>query len=48
LGVLIWAHWPASAFWVIGLFIGVDLLLTGWWFITLTLLSRRIPVLPAT
>ncbi|MDB6017971.1 MAG: uncharacterized protein JWR19_2460 [Pedosphaera sp.] len=48
LGVLIWAQWPASAFWVIGLFIGVDLLFTGWWFITLTLLSRRIPVLPAT
>jgi uncharacterized membrane protein HdeD (DUF308 family) len=40
LGILIWAHWPVSAFWVIGLFIGIDLLFTGWWFISLTVLTR--------
>ncbi len=40
LGILIWAHWPTSAFWVIGLFIGIDLIFTGWWFITLTVLIR--------
>ena len=42
LGILIWAHWPSSAFWVIGLFIGIDLIFTGWWFITLGTVARRI------
>ena len=42
LGILIWLQWPASAFWVIGLFIGIDLLMTGWWFVTLGLISRRV------
>lgn len=42
LGVLIWMQWPASAFWVIGLFIGIDLVFTGWWFIALSLMSRRL------
>jgi uncharacterized membrane protein HdeD (DUF308 family) len=41
LGILIWAQWPSSAFWVIGMFIGIDLIFTGWWFITLTTLARR-------
>ncbi len=47
LGILIWAHWPGSAFWVIGLFIGIDLIFTGWWFITLSMLARRAPLAPA-
>ncbi|MDB6068195.1 MAG: acid-resistance rane protein [Pedosphaera sp.] len=47
LGILIWAHWPATAFWVIGLFIGVDLIFTGWWFITLAFLTRK-TITPAT
>ena len=42
LGILIWLHWPASAFWVIGLFIGIDLLFTGWWFIMLGAGARRV------
>jgi uncharacterized membrane protein HdeD (DUF308 family) len=42
LGVFIWAHWPVSAFWVIGLFIGIDLIFTGWWFISLGMTSRRV------
>ncbi|HWF17876.1 MAG TPA: HdeD family acid-resistance protein [Verrucomicrobiae bacterium] len=41
LGVLIWLQWPASAFWVIGMFIGIDLIFTGWWFITLATLAHR-------
>jgi uncharacterized membrane protein HdeD (DUF308 family) len=43
LGVLIWAQWPASAFWVIGLFIGVDLIFTGWWFVALATAAGRLP-----
>jgi uncharacterized membrane protein HdeD (DUF308 family) len=42
LGLLIWVHWPTSAFWVIGLFIAVDLILTGWWFVALGIAARRI------
>ncbi|HZV33394.1 MAG TPA: DUF308 domain-containing protein [Verrucomicrobiae bacterium] len=42
LGILIWVHWPVSAFWVIGMFIGIDLLFTGWWFVTLGTVARRI------
>lgn len=30
LGILILVHWPSSALWVIGLFIGIDLIFTGW------------------
>ncbi len=30
LGILIWREWPEAAFWVIGLFVGIDMLLDGW------------------
>lgn len=30
LGGLIWSEWPGSSLWVIGLFVGIDLLLHGW------------------
>jgi uncharacterized membrane protein HdeD (DUF308 family) len=30
LGILIWQEWPESAFWVIGLFVGIDMLFAGW------------------
>lgn len=42
LGVLIWVHWPVSAFWVIGMFIGIDLLFTGWWYVTVATMSGRL------
>src|SRR5262249_36053909 len=29
LGILIWQQWPAAALWVIGLFVGIDLIFTG-------------------
>jgi uncharacterized membrane protein HdeD (DUF308 family) len=29
LGVLIWSQWPISGLWVIGLFVGIDLLING-------------------
>ncbi len=29
LGVLIWRQWPASGLWVLGLFVGVDLIVNG-------------------
>jgi uncharacterized membrane protein HdeD (DUF308 family) len=30
LGVMIWNRWPESSLWVIGLFVGIDLLVHGW------------------
>jgi uncharacterized membrane protein HdeD (DUF308 family) len=43
LGVLIWREWPDSALWVIGTFIGIDLIFNGvtWLMIGLTL--RNVP-----
>lgn len=38
LGILIWYQWPSSGLWVIGMFLGINLLFTGW---TLILLSWR-------
>lgn len=29
LGLLIWAGWPSTAFWVIGLLVGIELLISG-------------------
>lgn len=43
LGVLIWAQWPVSAFWVLGLFFGIDLILSGWTLISISLAARRLP-----
>jgi uncharacterized membrane protein HdeD (DUF308 family) len=37
LGVLIWRQWPASGLWVIGLFVGVELMINGWTWVMLAL-----------
>jgi uncharacterized membrane protein HdeD (DUF308 family) len=29
LGILIWVHWPSSAFWVFGMFLGISLIFRG-------------------
>jgi len=43
LGLLIYKQWPASSLWVIGLFIGIDLIFNGWTWIMLSLGVRRLP-----
>jgi uncharacterized membrane protein HdeD (DUF308 family) len=40
LGVAIWRQWPLSGLWVIGLFVGIDLLFNGWSLMMLALLAR--------
>ena len=40
LGLLIWAEWPSSALWVIGLLVGIQLLFTGWSLVMLALAAR--------
>jgi uncharacterized membrane protein HdeD (DUF308 family) len=46
LGALIWQDWPASALWVIGLFVGINLILRGFNWIALGLALRTIPSKP--
>ena len=40
LGGLIWAQWPSSAFWVIGLLFGINLIFGGWAMIMLSVAAR--------
>jgi uncharacterized membrane protein HdeD (DUF308 family) len=47
LGVLIWAEWPASGLWVIGLLVGIQLLFTGWALVMLALAARAHRQAPA-
>jgi uncharacterized membrane protein HdeD (DUF308 family) len=42
LGVLIWQEWPASALWVIGLFVGIDLMFTGWTWVMLAFAVKNL------
>ncbi len=41
LGVMIAAKWPASSFFVIGLFIGIELIVNGWTLVIVALAARR-------
>ncbi|MGH7913109.1 MAG: HdeD family acid-resistance protein [Candidatus Binataceae bacterium] len=43
LGASIWDSWPLSGLWVIGLFIGIDMIFDGWTEIMLALSVRRQP-----
>lgn len=42
LGLLIWSQWPAAGLWVIGLFVGIDLIIAGWVWIALSLSARKV------
>ena len=46
LGVMIWRSWPVSGLWVIGLFIGIDMVFDGWTEIMLALSVRSLPAGP--
>ena len=43
LGAMIWQEWPASALWVIGVFLGINLIFRGINWIGLGLTLRAIP-----
>ena len=47
LGVMIWQEWPASSLWVIGLFVGIDLVFSGWSCVMLGLAIRGATAGPA-
>ena len=41
LGILIWEQWPLSGLWVIGFFVGIDLIFSGWSSVMLALAAKR-------
>jgi uncharacterized membrane protein HdeD (DUF308 family) len=41
LGLIIVAHWPVSSFYVLGIFLGVDLIFIGWGWISIALALKR-------
>ena len=43
LGLMIWQEWPASALWVIGLFVGINFIFRGVNWIALGLALRSLP-----
>jgi uncharacterized membrane protein HdeD (DUF308 family) len=44
LGVMIWRQWPLSGLYVIGLFLGIDLVISGASYVSLGLAARKLPV----
>jgi len=40
LAIIIWAHWPASGLWVIGLFVSIQVILVGWTLVMLGLAAK--------
>ena len=41
LGAMIYAKWPVSGLWVIGLFVAIELIMNGWSYIVIALAARR-------
>jgi uncharacterized membrane protein HdeD (DUF308 family) len=38
---LIWAHWPSSALWAIGTIVGISMVVSGWKWLMIALISRK-------
>jgi uncharacterized membrane protein HdeD (DUF308 family) len=47
LGILIWRQWPSSGYFIIGLFVGIEMIFTGWTWIIFSLAIRGLPRLKA-
>lgn len=43
LGVMIWKQWPYSGIWVIGLFVGIQMIFNGWAAVMLSLAAKNMP-----
>jgi uncharacterized membrane protein HdeD (DUF308 family) len=43
LGVAIWRQWPLSGLWVIGLFVGIEMIFNGWSLVMLGLAAKKLP-----
>ncbi len=40
---MIWRQWPLSGLWVIGLFVGIQMILNGWSLVMLSLAVKNLP-----
>jgi uncharacterized membrane protein HdeD (DUF308 family) len=40
LGIMIWRQWPVSGLWVIGLFVGIEMIFYGWSLVMLSLVAK--------
>jgi uncharacterized membrane protein HdeD (DUF308 family) len=43
LGIAIWRQWPLAGLWVIGLFVGIDMIFNGWSLVMLALAAKKLP-----
>lgn len=43
LGISIWKQWPLSGLWVIGVFVGIDMIFNGWSLVMMGLAARKLP-----
>jgi uncharacterized membrane protein HdeD (DUF308 family) len=43
LGISIWQNWPLSGLWVIGLFVGIDMIFNGWSLVMLGFAAKSLP-----
>ena len=43
LGIMIWREWPGSGVWVLGTFVGIDLIFDGWSLVMTGMAARQLP-----
>jgi uncharacterized membrane protein HdeD (DUF308 family) len=48
LGIYIYALWPLDSYFVVGLFVGIDMIFTGWTWVALALAVRNLTPRPAS
>jgi uncharacterized membrane protein HdeD (DUF308 family) len=48
LGIIVWSGWPVTGLWVLGMFIGINLLFSGWARVMLALVLRSHRLEPLT
>jgi uncharacterized membrane protein HdeD (DUF308 family) len=46
LGLAIWRRWPLDTYWVVGLFVGLEMLFRGWALVMLSLAARQLSAKP--
>jgi uncharacterized membrane protein HdeD (DUF308 family) len=44
LGVILWAEWPWSGFWYLGIAVGISLILRGWSYVMLAIALHNLPL----
>lgn len=42
LGIIVWSTWPVSSLWVIGTFLGIELLVNGAAWVSMAIMARRL------